>query len=227
MACYPLLKRSREGAVKRARILLAYNEPLTLEGLRSVLDTDYELVGVVSDGRSLLETALRLSPDVIVLDINLPRLNGIDAAYHIKKALPNVNLLFLTIHDNPKYLRNALAAGASGYLLKRSAKEELLAAVQEVIKGHTYVTPDFGEKMVAQLQRRLDSVMRAQFALTKRQREVLQLVAEGRTAKQIADILNVTVQTVAFHKYQIMNKLGLRTTAQLTRYAIQEGLVAE
>lgn len=211
--------------MKRARIVLAYNEPLTVEGLRSVLNTDYELVGIVSDGRALLDTALQLSPDLIVLDTSLPLLNGIDAAYHIKKALPKANVLFLTVHDSPKYLRNALAAGASGYLLKSSPKEELLAAVQEIIKGHVYITPCLGKEIVMPHQRKPKSAAGAQLALTRRQREVLQLVAEGRTAKEIATILSVTVQTVAFHKYKIMNKIGLRTTAQLTRYAIQEGLV--
>ena len=211
--------------MKRARILLADAHVLILEGLRSVLDTDYELVGMVSDGRSLVEAALRLRPDVIILDLGLPQLNGIDAAYHIKKALPGAKMLFLTMHDSPTYLHNALAAGASGYVLKTSGIRDLTAALHEVIKGRIYVTSGFGEGIVEQFQRRPPSLIRSQSVLTKRQREILQLVAEGLTAKQIADILNIAVQTVAFHKYRLMNKLGFRTTAELTRYAIQEGLV--
>jgi DNA-binding NarL/FixJ family response regulator len=173
----------------------------------------------------LLENTLRLTPDVVILDISLPRLNGIQAAHYIKSKLPSVNLLFLTVTDNPKYFRDALEAGASGYLLKSATKEELLAAVQEVIKGHVYVTPRLGKGIAEQPQRRPKAVVRTEYALTRRQREVLQLIAEGRTAKEISGILNVAVQTVAFHKYQIMNKVGLRTTAQLTRYAIQDGLI--
>jgi DNA-binding NarL/FixJ family response regulator len=213
------------GAAKRGRILLADDYALTLEGMRSVLSVDYDVVGVVSDGRSLVHAALRLNPDVIILDISLRRLNGIDAAYEIKKSLPNTKLLFVTMHDNPRHLRNALAAGASGYVLKKSALEELPIAVKEVTGGKTYVTPGFGKGIVEQHQRRPRGATSPHLVLTKRQREVLQLVAEGRTAKEIAGLLRVTVQTVAFHKYQIMNKLGLRTTAQLTKYAIQEGLI--
>jgi DNA-binding NarL/FixJ family response regulator len=164
---------------------------------------------------------------VLILDISLPLLNGIDAARHIKKALPEAKVLFLTMHANPAYLHDALTAGASGYVLKTSAKEELPAAVQEVIKGRIYVTPGFGDGIVEQFRRRPRSLTGSQFVLTTRQREILQLVAEGRSAKQIAEMLNVSLQTVAFHKYKIMNKLGLRTTAELTRYAIQERLVAE
>jgi DNA-binding NarL/FixJ family response regulator len=134
-------------------------------------------------------------------------------------------MLFLTMHDSPTYLHNALAAGASGYVLKTSGIRDLTAALHEVIKGRIYVTSGFGEGIVEQFQRRPPSLIRSQSVLTKRQREILQLVAEGLTAKQIADILNIAVQTVAFHKYRLMNKLGFRTTAELTRYAIQEGLV--
>jgi DNA-binding NarL/FixJ family response regulator len=212
--------------VKRARILLADPTVLILEGLRSVLDTDYELVGMVSDGRALVEAALRLRPDVIILDIGLPQLNGIDAAHHIKKAVPGTKMLFLTMHDSPTYLHNALTVGASGYVLKTACIRDLTAALQEVIKGRLYVTSGFGEGIVEHFQRRPPSLIRSQSVLTKRQREVLQLVAEGRTAKQIADILNIAIQTVAFHKYRLMNTLGLRTTAELTKYAIQDGLVA-
>jgi DNA-binding NarL/FixJ family response regulator len=212
--------------MKRPRVLLADDHPLFLAGLRSLLDAECEVVGAVSDGRSLLEAASQLKPEVIVLDIGLPLLNGIDAARQIKKEQPETKILFLTMHANHAYLKDALAAGASGYLLKTSAREELLGALRDVIRNRIHVSPGFGEELVEQYERRPHSFVASQSVLTARQREILQLVAEGRSAKEIAGILNVSVQTVAFHKHQIMDKLGLRTTAELTKYAIQEGLVA-
>lgn len=212
--------------MKRPRVLLADDHPLILEGLRSLLETECEVVGVIRDGRSLVEAASRLRPDVIVLDISLPLLNGIDAARQIKKELPQAKVLFLTMHANPEYLREALAAGASGYVLKTSAGEELPDAIQDALRNRLHVTAGFGDEIVEQFARRPPSSHRPQSILTARQREILQLVAEGRTAKDIAAILNISLQTVAFHKYRIMNKLGARTTAALTKYAIQEGLIA-
>ena len=209
----------------RIRVLLADDHPLILEGLRTLLEKTCEVVGAVSDGRSLVEAALRLKPEVIVLDISLPGLNGIEAARQLRKELPETKMLFLTMHANPAYLKEALAAGASGYVLKTSAREELPDAIQEAIRNRLHVTAGFGEEIVDQFERRPRSFTASQPVLTARQREILQLVAEGRTAKEIAGILNVSVQTVAFHKYQIMNKLGLRTTAELTKYAIQQGLL--
>jgi DNA-binding NarL/FixJ family response regulator len=211
--------------MKRPRVLLADDHPLFLAGLRSLLETECEVVGVVSDGRSLVEAAMRLQPEVIVMDIGLPLLNGIDAARQIKRELPETKILFVTMHGNLAYLKNALAAGASGYVLKTSAREELLSAVQDVARNRIHVSPGFGEEIVQRFERHPHSFTASPSILTVRQREILQLVAEGRTAKQIADILHVSLQTVAFHKYQIMNKLGVRTTAELTKYAIQEGLV--
>ena len=212
--------------MRRPSVLLADDHPLLLAGLRSLLETACEVLGVVGDGRALVEAALRLKPEVIVLDIGLPQLNGIDAARLIKKELPETKILFLTMHSNLSYLRDALAAGASGYVLKTSAREELLDAVQDVARNRIHVSPGFGEEIVEQFERHPRSIIGSQSILTARQREILQLVAEGRTAKEISGILNVSLQTVAFHKHQIMNKLGLRTTAELTKYAIQEGLVA-
>ena len=210
----------------RPSVLLADDHPLLLAGLRSLLETACEVLGVVGDGRALVEAALRLKPEVIVLDIGLPQLNGIDAARLIKKDLPETKILFLTMHSNLSYLKDALAAGASGYVLKTSAREELLDAVQDVVRNRIHVSPGFGEEIVEQFERHPRSIIGSQSILTARQREILQLVAEGRTAKEISGTLNVSLQTVAFHKHQIMNKLGLRTTAELTKYAIQEGLVA-
>jgi len=201
---------------------MADDHPLILEGFRSLLEPQGELVGTARDGRSLVETVLRLRPEVVVLDITMPQLNGIEAARQIKKALPNTRILFLTMHSNPRYLQEALAAGASGYLLKTSAAEELATAVKQIMTGKTYITAGLGNGNVGIRPR---TVSHSQSGLTARQREILQLVAEGQTAKQIGEILNVSVQTVAFHKYNIMSRLRLRTTAELIKYAIQEGLV--
>jgi DNA-binding NarL/FixJ family response regulator len=211
--------------MNRPRVLLADDHPLVLAALRSLLEAECEVVGAVSDGRELVEAASRLEPEVIVLDISLPSLNGIDAARQIKKAQPETKILFLTMHANLAYLKEALVAGATGYLLKTSAREELLDALRDVIRNRIHVSPGFGEEIVDQFERRPRAFTGVQSVLTVRQREILQLVAEGRTAKEIAGILNVSVQTVAFHKHQIMEKLGLRSTAELTKYAIQEGLV--
>lgn len=212
--------------MKRPRVLLADDHPLVLTGLRALLETECEVVGAVSDGRSLVESALLLRPDVIVVDIGLPVLNGMDAARQIKKDLPDTKILFLTMHGNLEYLKSALAAGASGYVLKTSAREELLGAVQDVVRNRIHVSPGFGEEIVNRFERHPRSITASPSLLTARQREILQLVAEGLTAKQISELLHISLQTVAFHKYQIMNKLGVRTTAELTRFAIQEGLIA-
>jgi DNA-binding NarL/FixJ family response regulator len=212
--------------MKRPRLLLADDHPLFLAGLQTLLEAESEIVGAVNDGRALVEAASRLKPEVIVLDIGLPLLNGIDAARQIKEEQPETKILFLTMHASLAYLKDALAAGASGYLLKTSAREELLGALRDVIRNRIHVSPGFGEEIVEQFERHPRSFAGSESVLTARQREILQLVAEGRTAKDMARILNVSLQTVAFHKHQIMNKLGLHTTAELTKYAIQEGLVA-
>jgi DNA-binding NarL/FixJ family response regulator len=212
--------------MSRPRVLLADDHPMFLAGLRSLVESECEVIGEVNDGKALVDAASRLKPEVIVLDISLPLLNGIDAARQIKKEQPETKILFLTMHANLAYLKAALVAGATGYLLKTSAREELLDALRDVIKNRIHVSPGFGEEIVGQFERRPRSLTASESVLTARQRQILQLVAEGRTAKEIAGILNVAVQTVAFHKHQIMEKLGVRTTAELTKYAIQEGLVA-
>ena len=212
--------------MNRPRVLLADDHPLVLAGLRALVEAECEVVGAVSDGRALVEAAARLRPEVIILDISLPTLNGIDAARQIKKEQPEAKILFVTMHANLAYLKEALVAGATGYVLKTSAREELAGALRDVIRNRIYVSSGFGEEFVGQFERSPGSFTGAQSVLTVRQREILQLVAEGRTAKEIAGTLNVSVQTVAFHKHQIMEKLGLHTTAELTKHAIQEGLIA-
>jgi DNA-binding NarL/FixJ family response regulator len=209
--------------MKRARILLADDHTLTLEGICAVLEPHHEIVGMVMDGRALLDAALRLKPDLIVLDITMPLLNGIDAAVQIKKSLPGVKLLFVTMHVNPAYLEAALNAGGTGYVLKSAAREELLEAINSVLNGRIYVTPSLSSE---HLERFTDpSRAAATLRLTTREREILQLIAEGRAGKEIAFLLSISIKTVAFHRENIKRKLGLGTTAELTKHAIEQGLV--
>jgi DNA-binding NarL/FixJ family response regulator len=210
--------------MKRARVLLADDHPLTLEGLRAFLEPLAESVGTVRDGRALLEEALRLKPDLIILDITMPLLNGIDAAVQIKKHLPGVKLVFVTMHANPAYLEAALKAGGTGYVLKSAAREELLDAITSVMNGRIYVTPSLSSE---HLERFNDpSRAAASLRLSPREREILQLVAEGKAAKDIAFILSISVKTVAFHRENLKRKLGLRSTAELTKHALEQGIIS-
>ncbi len=209
--------------MKRTRVLLADDHPLSLEGLRRFLEPHLEIVGTATDGRALVEAALRLQPDLIILDITMPLLNGVDAAVQIKKGLPAVKLLFVTMHVNPAYLEAALNAGGTGYVLKSAAREELLGAIKTVMDGGIYVTPSLAS---GSLERFTDPARAAaSLHLSTRERETLQLIAEGRAAKEIAHVLNISIKTVAFHRHNIKKKLGLRTTAELTKHAIEQGLV--
>lgn len=212
---------------KPFRILIADDHSFILAGIRSLLEAHYDLVGQVSDGRSLVEAALRLRPDLIILDVTMPVLNGIEAARQIKKVWPEARLLFLSMHNSPVYLREAIGAGGSGYLLKSSAVEELRRAIQRVLKGQTYVTPSLEHQSLDSTSSLMGRSGRTSLQLTERQREVLQLIAEGRGNKEIAPILSVSVKTVEFHRGRIMNKLGVHTVAELIRWAVQAGLVGE
>jgi DNA-binding NarL/FixJ family response regulator len=191
--------------------------------MRAVLEPHCEIVGSVADGRALVDAALRLRPQAIVMDIGMPLLNGIDAAVQIKKHLPSVKLLFVTMHDSPAYLLSALQAGASAYILKSAASEELLEAIDSALDGHIYVSSRLSKES---LDRFRDSPRAATaFHLSQRERETLQLIAEGRIEKEIAFVLNISIKTVGFHRENIKRKLGLRTTAELTKYAIEQGLI--
>jgi len=209
--------------MKRTRVLLADDHPLTLEGLRTFLEPHLDNIGTATDGRAAVDAALRLKPDLIILDITMPLLNGIDAAIQIRKSLPGVKLLFVTMHVNPAYLEAALNAGATGYVLKSAAREELLDAIQSVMQGRIYVTPSLSTE---HLERFADPrTAAATLRLSAREREVLQLVAEGKAAKEMANVLGISVKTVAYHRDHLKRKLGLRTTAELTKHAIEQGLV--
>jgi len=212
--------------MKRPRLLLADDHTLVLEGLRKLLEPHFDLIETVEDGRTLLRRAPQFNPDAILLDISMPLLNGIDAARQLRKALPQTKIIFLTMHADPAYVTEAFRAGASGYLLKRSAASELVNAVNEVLRGRVYVTPLVARDMLRSVLWTPAGPSAAPGDLSSRQREILQLVAEGHTSKEIAGLLNVSVKTVEYHKARLMQRLGLRTTADLTRYAIQHGLVS-
>ena len=209
----------------RPRVLLADDHPLIMGGIRRILAPEVELVGIAKDGRELVDAALRLKPDIAIVDIGMPVLNGIDAVREIGKQLPGTRVIFLTMHDEAIYVVEAMKAGARGYLLKSSAEEELLIAIREVMAGRRYITPLIPRTTweVAKPGQQGEEVRGAE--LSARQRQVLQLIAQGRTAKEIAGILHLSVKTAEFHKYNIMRKLGLHNTAELTKYAMQKGLI--
>jgi DNA-binding NarL/FixJ family response regulator len=204
------------------RVLLADDHTLLLGAFEKLLAAECEIVGQVSDGRALVAEAERLKPDVVVLDIAMPLLNGLEAARQIKPMLPRIKLVFLTMHEDADLAAEAFSAGASAYLLKRSAASELLTAIQEVMKGRSYVTSLIAGGLVESL--RLGEG-RLTHELTARQREVLQLLAEGHSMKEVASLLKVTPRTVAFHKYTMMENLNLKSTAELIQYAVKHHVV--
>jgi len=209
--------------MRKPRILLADDHALVLEGFRRILEGHYELVGTVGDGRALLEAAKSMHPDIVILDISMPLLNGIDAAAQLKKICPKAKIIIVTMHADTDYVRSAFEAGASAYVLKRSAVDELEQAIRAVLEGHSYITPLITKELVDVF---LATGSEKSGGLTPRQREVLQHLAEGRTAKEIANLLNITPRTVEFHKGQIMDHLNLRTTADLIKYALTHGIVS-
>ncbi len=212
--------------MSRPRVLLADDHTLVLDGFRKLLEDRCEIVGVAEDGRTLLRMAQEFQPDVITLDISMPLLNGVDAARKLKKILPCTKLIFVTMHADQAYVTEAFKAGASGYLLKRSAGSELLQAIHSVMDGQCYITPLVAKDLVQSVITGKMPVVLTDKSLTVRQREVLQLVAEGMTVKEIALALNLSPKTVEFHKSQLMAQLDLHTTAELTKYALAHGLLA-
>jgi len=207
---------------------MADDHAIVLAGLRKLVESEGEVVGMVEDGRGLVEAAQQLRPDIVLLDISMPLLNGLDAARQISKLVPESKLIFLTMHATPTYATEAFKAGASGYLIKRSAAVELKQAIQAVMRGQHYMTPLITKDVLAATLQSLEGQLSKPLvtSLTPRQREVLQLVAEGKGTKAIASILNISVKTVEFHKFRIMSELDLHSTAELIKYAISEGLVS-
>jgi DNA-binding NarL/FixJ family response regulator len=207
----------------RPRVLLADDHTLLLTAFEKLLAGDCDIVGQVSDGRALVAAAERLKPDLIVLDISMPVLNGLEAGRQIKQTLRNVKLVFLTMNEDPDLAAEAFRSGASAYLLKRSAASELATAIREAMQGRSYVTPLITEGLVGSLMHAEEH--KATDELTSRQREVLQLLAEGRSMKEVAGLLNVSRRTVAFHKYRMMEQLKVKSTAELVQYAVRHHIV--
>ena len=209
--------------MSRPRVLLADDHRMVMEGLRSLLAEEFDLVGTVEDGITLVATAKKLRPDVIVTDITMPHLNGIDALARLKKDNPDVKVILLTMHTTPSYARRALSAGAKGFVVKHAAPAELVMAIRAVMKGQTFVTPALMGEVLDEVKR--ERRQKDAPALTPRQREILQLLAEGRSAKEIADMLGISARTVEFHKYQMMETQGLKNNAELLHFAIKHGIV--
>jgi DNA-binding NarL/FixJ family response regulator len=211
--------------MKRSRILLADDHAMVVEGLVSILKSDFELVGTVSDGRELVASAEELVPDVIVADISMPSLNGLEAARQLKQSGNRAKIIFLTMHADADLAKEAFRSGASGYVLKHSAGGELIEAIRAVLSGKVYLSPSIQGEVLEAFMRGAGESEKATEALTPRQREILQLVAEGKTMKEIASQLNISTRTVESHKYDMMEKLGLKTTAELIQFAIKRGIV--
>ena len=211
--------------MKRPRVLLADDHRLLREAFAQLLEPGCDVVGAVADGRALLAAAQELRPDIALVDIAMPLLNGLDAARQLKGLMPEVRVIFLTVSEDPDLAAEAFRAGASGFLLKNSAASELFKAIQEVSQGRSYITPLATQGLVGSLIREPGPVQ-GPGPLSTRRREVLQLLAEGRTMKEIARILAITPRTVAYHKYSMMEDLGIRTSAGLVQYAIRHCIVS-
>lgn len=215
----------------KPRILIADDHLLVAEGIQKLLESDVEVAGIFSDGRSLIRAVTDIHPDLIIIDISLPLLNGLDAARQIKQVDPKIKMLMLTMHADQGFVVEAFRVGVAGYVLKQSLSNELQHAVREVLKGNTYISPSVAQGLVEYMNRPTqagDGEAEGRgfdHTLSPRQREVLQLVAEGRSTKEIAAILNVSTKTVEFHRTRIMKDLGLKTRPELTKYAIANGII--
>jgi DNA-binding NarL/FixJ family response regulator len=210
----------------RHRILIADDHILLADLCRRLFETEFEVVGTVSDGRAMVRAAAELKPDVIVVDIAMPILNGLDAGQQVKGMLPKVKLVFLTMNSDIDLAAEAFRRGASGYLLKTCTASEMMTAVHEVLRGKSYISPAFCKEEINYLSRKRSKLLDESDLLTERQREVLQLLAEGKAMKEVGDVLNMTIRTVCFHKYRMMRTLGARSNADLVRYAVKHRIVA-
>lgn len=205
--------------MNRPRLLLADDHRIVVEGLKRLLEERFELVGVVEDGRTLVAEARRLRPDVIVADVSMPALNGIEALARIRQEDPAARVVILSMHQNPAYARRALAAGAAAYVVKHAAPAELVLAIDAALRGGTFVSPSLARAV-------MEAPATEEQPLTTRQREILVLLAEGLSAKQVAMRLSISARTVEFHKYQIMREHGLQSSAELVHFAIRHGIVS-
>jgi DNA-binding NarL/FixJ family response regulator len=211
--------------MRRPRVLLADDHLMLLDALKGLLEPTYSVVGLVIDGRALLKAAEQLKPDIVVLDIAMPKLNGLDAGRQLKELMPGVKLIFMTMNEDPYLVGEAFRAGASAFLLKQAAGLELNEAIQQVLKGGSYVTPS-SAKGLDKISLREPQNREHTPEPTPRQREVIQLLAEGRTMKEVARLLYITPRTVAAHKYSVMELLQLESTAELVQYAIKHSIIS-
>lgn len=212
--------------MNKPRILLVDDHAIVLEGLRSLLAHDFDLAGTAADGRELLEAAQKLKPDVIVADISMPLLNGIDAAQRLREQGTTAKIVFLTMHPDQTYATRAFEAGALGYVLKHAASDELITAIHAALRGERYISAAMRNAAMEEWLLPGQSRAKTAVELTTRQREVLQLLAEGKSAKEIAAVLNISPRTAETHKYKIMDELGLKTSAELVQYALRHGLAS-
>jgi len=210
----------------KARVLIADDHQILAEGVRGLLEPKFEVVGVVADGRELLTAAKKLKPDVIVADVTMPSLNGIEAAAQLRDAGITAKVVFLTMHRDVAYARRAMEAGASGYVLKHSVSTELVTAIREALRGRTYVTSMIAGELLHSYRDGDAETNDSSKRLTARQREVLQLIAEGRSAKEVAGLLKISTRTAEVHKARILEALGLNNTAELVQYAIRNGIIS-
>ena len=212
--------------MRKTRILLADDHQIVLEGLKNLLEPEFEIVGTVEDGRALVSQALKLHPDVIVVDISMPLLNGIEAVRQIKKIDEQSKIIFLTMHPDVTYATSAFDAGASGYVLKNSASRELVTAIKAAVQGKTYGTPIIAGELIQTYKDSHPAEDVIAGKLTDRQREILHLVVDGYSAKEIANMLSISPRTVETHKYNMMQELNLKTTADLIKFAIKNNLTS-
>jgi DNA-binding NarL/FixJ family response regulator len=212
--------------INRSRILIADDHNLVAELCKRLLETEFDVVGVVSNGRALVRAAGELKPDAIVLDIAMPVLNGLDAGRQVKEMLPAVKLVYLTMNPDAEVAAEAFRCGASGYLLKTCAAAEMVTAMREVLRGKSYLSRALPRDTINFMRRQDKKLVEEDDRLTERQREVLQLLAEGKVMKEVGGILNMTTRTVAYHKYRIMEVLGAKSNAELVKYAIRNHMVA-
>jgi DNA-binding NarL/FixJ family response regulator len=212
--------------VDKVKIVLADDHRIVLEGLKNLLEAEYDVVGMAQDGHELVKEVLRLKPDIVITDISMPSLNGIDAVRQIRKEGLNPKVIFLTMHNDAMYAKEVLDMGASGFVLKHSASSELICAVEEALQGNTHISPAISQELLRLYKQDKGGHEGVLGSLSLRQREVLQLLAEGKSAKEVAVVLKISARTVEFHKYNIMQQLEIKTTAELVHFAIKHGIVS-
>ena len=210
----------------KPKVVLADDHRIVLEGLKNLLEADYNVVGMVEDGHTLVKEAFRLKPDLIIADITMPLLNGIDAIRQIQKEGLKPVVIFLTMHNDAMYAKEVLDMGAAGFVLKHSAASELIFAIGEALRGHTHISPAISQELLQLCKGNKDGSEGILSGLSLRQREVLQLLTEGKSAKEVGTVLNISARTVEFHKYNIMHQFDIKTSAELVHFAIKHGIVS-